>query len=540
MALKWPKWLGGSDPEPEAPQPTTNPHIHALTSPTFETHVGIIDIEEASKRSAKYKGPQNLSMAWDDAYTGVSSTQVRDGLLTERDKKDTYYKAYIGNPWVRACVQAIAKRFTSGKWEIEEIEQGKGSQANYDKLNKLLLFVNDDEDFKQLLRSIAEDLGIFGEAFIEIVYGPDGLPAQLHKIDCVSMSVKFDKHGMVTQYMQDLDKASDTVTFEPQQIIRWWFPDPRASKKALSPIECMKDSVYLYQSMITWGEKFFKQGGRPGFSIEMGPDSQIDDANRYIKFFKENYLGLNNAHVPPVAYAGAKLVEFGKGSVELDFLQSLAWARDEILAGYNVPLSVTGIQETAHLGGGSGESANKLFIYNVVKPIEELILEKFNYRLVQKAMSITDYKISVSHADYRDSDLIAKINDMKVRNGTRLINEVRQEEGRLPYDVGGDIAVIVTSREVTPVERLASLSVEQGEAVQLANEMQRAQIEKVKQQSTASQVQHDDASSSQDDITQPPGSAVKQELPKESEEEDEEEILREEELPQPELEEVTP
>jgi HK97 family phage portal protein len=486
MAIKWP-WKRAPEPEPplqEEASFTTNPHIRALSSPTFETHTAIIDIEEASKRSAKYKGPQNLSMAWDDAYTGVSSTQVRDGLLTERDKKDTYYKAYIGNPWVRACVQAIAKRFTSGKWEIEEVEQGKGNQKNYDRLNQLLLFVNDDEDFKQLLRSIAEDLGIFGEAFIEIVNGPDGMPAQLHKIDCVSMSVKFDKHGMVVQYTQDLDKASDTVTFEPDQIIRWWFPDPRASKKALSPIECMKDSVYLYQSMITWGEKFFKQGGRPGFSIEMGPDSQIDDANRYIKFFKENYLGINNAHVPPVAYAGAKLVEFGKGSVELDFLQSLAWARDEILAGYNVPLSVTGIQETAHLGGGSGESANKLFIYNVVKPIEELILEKFNYRVVQKAMNIHDYRVSVSHADYRDDSSIATINDMKVRNGTRLIDEVRQEEGRMPYPLGGDLPVIVTSREVVPIERLADLAEEQREAAQLANEMQKAQIEKLRQPSS--------------------------------------------------------
>lgn len=482
MAIRWPKWFSSPEPEPlQEAQPTTNPHIRALSSPTFEAHTTIIDLEEASKRSAKYKGPQNLSMAWDDSFVGVSSTQVRDGLLTERDKKDTYYKAYIGNPWVRACVQAIAKRFTSGKWEIEEVEQGKGNQANYDRLNQLLLFVNDDEDFKQLLRAIAEDLGIFGEAFIEIVYGSDGMPMQLHKIDCVSMSVKFDKHGMVTQYTQDLDKSTDTVTFEPNQIIRWWFSDPRASKKALSPIECMKDSVYLYQSMITWGEKFFKQGGRPGFSIEMGPDSQIDDANRYIKFFRENYLGINNAHVPPVVYAGAKLVEFGKGSVELDFLQSLAWARDEILAGYNVPLSVTGIQEAAHLGGGTGESANKLFIYNVVKPIEELILEKFNYRIVQKAMGIAEYRVSVSHADYRDSDLIAKINDMKVRNGTRLIDEVRQEEGRMPYPVGGDVAVIVTSREVTPIERLASLADEQTQTAQLSIETQKAQIEKLKQ-----------------------------------------------------------
>lgn len=482
MALKWPKWLGGPEPEPplqEAPQPTTNPHIRALSSPTFETHRTVIDIEEASKRSAKYKGPQNLSMAWDDAYTGVSSTQVRDGLLTERDKKDTYYKAYVGNPWVRACVQAIAKRFTSGKWEIEEIEQGKGNQENYDRLNNLLLFVNDDEDFKQLLRSIAEDLGIFGEAFIEIVNGPDGQPAQLHKIDCVSMSTKFDKHGMVVQYVQDLDKSSDTVNFEPQQIIRWWFPDPRASKKALSPVECMKDSVYLYQSMITWGEKFFKQGGRPGFSIEMGPDSQIDDANRYIKFFRENYMGIQNAHVPPVVYAGAKLVEFGKGSVELDFLQSLAWARDEILAGYNVPLSVTGIQETAHLGGGTGDSANKIFVLNTVKPIEEMILEKFNFRIVQKAMGITDYFVSVQHGDYRTDEAITAASDKQIRNGSLTVNEARSERGRPPVE-GGDDAVIVASRDIVPVARLQSLSDEQEQQAQLGIEAQKVQIDKLK------------------------------------------------------------
>jgi len=491
MALRWPKWLVGTEDPPQTKDehpdlfpvempPTTNPNLRAITSETYERHVGVIDLEEASKRSVKYKGPQNLSMAWDDSYTGVSSVQTREGLMTERDKKDTYYKAYIGNPWVRACVQAIAKRFTSGKWEIEEIEQGKGNEANRDRLKQLLLFVNPDEDFKQLLRSIAEDLGIYGEAFIEIVYGPDGLPAQLHKIDCVSMSVQYDRHGMVTRYSQSLEKSNDTVEFEPDQIIRWWLPDPRASKKALSPIECMKDSVYLYQSMITWGEKFFKQGARPTFSIEMGPDSQIDDANRYIKFFKENYMGIQNAHVPPVTYSGAKLNEFGKGSVELDFLKSLAWARDEILAGYNVPLSVTGIQETAHLGGGSGESANKLFIYNVVKPIEELILEKFNYRIVQRAFSIYDYIVTVMHADYRDDKDIADVNDKKIRNGSRLIDEVRQEEGKAPYPQGGDVAVIVTSREVTPIERLADLADEQRQTAQLSIETQKAQVEKLK------------------------------------------------------------
>lgn len=456
------------------------------TTETFEKTRKIIDIEEAATKgigkkikSKQGKGPQNLSTAWDDASNGVPGTVLRDGLLSERDKKDTYYKAYIGNPWVRACVQAIAKRFTSGKWEIEPVLQGQGNKNNYEKIKKLLLHVNEEEDFKQLLRSIAEDLGIYGESFIEIVSDASGMPVELYKVDCQTMSVEYDRHGRVVKYSQELDKNNDIVEFEPDQIIRWWLPDPRANKKALSPIECMKDSVFLYQSMITWGEKFFKQGAQPSFSIEMGPDSQLDEAQRYITFFRENYLGIQNAHVPPVTYGGAKLSVFNKGSVEIDFLKSLSWARDEILAGYNVPLDVTGIQETAHLGAGSGESSNKLFIYNVVKPIEEIILEKLNYRIVQKKFGIYDWVVTVQHADYRDDEVISKIHDMQIRNGSMTINESRQEKGRMPV-LGGDEAIIANGKEIIPVQRFDDMAEEQQQAAQLDIQSKEATIQSIK------------------------------------------------------------
>lgn len=477
MAIKMPSWpFKWTQASRQRDVQTRDIDRKALTSETYQAHTSIIPIEEAARRSAKARGPQNLSKAWDDDYVGMpGGFRTRDGgTLSERDQKDTYYQAYINNPWVRACVQAIAKRFTSGKWGLEEVEQGKGSQENYDRLMQLFNYVNDDQDFKQLLRSIAEDLSIFGESFVEIVYGSDGLPAQLHKIDCVTMSTQFDKHGMVTRYVQNLDKTTETQFFEPDQIIRWWLPDPRAGKKALSPIECMKDSVFLYNSMITFGEKFFKQGGKPVFSIEMGEDSNVDDAQRYIKFFRENYMGIQNAHVPPVFYGGSRLVEFGKGSVELDFLQSLAWCRDEVLAGYNVPLNVLGIQESAHLGGGTGESSNKIFVYNTVKPIEEAILETLNYRIAKRAFNIYDWIVTVSHADYRDDEQIAKISDMKIRNGSRLIDEIRREEGRAAYPKGGSTAFVVAGKDIMPVERLDELADEQRQQAHLS--LQGAQL----------------------------------------------------------------
>src|SRR5882672_8689387 len=197
-----------------------------------------IDISEASfrRRMAKKQqgasnGPQSLSMAWDDNSLGVNSTQTREGLLDERERKDTYYKVFIGNQVVSGCCNVIAKRITSGGWECveEERHKGKGDPTNKEKIESLLRFENLEEDFQQFLRSIAVDILVFGEAYCELVWNA-GVVVGLYVIDAISMTTVFDQHGTVIKYIQRMEKSTQTIDFEPEQIIRWWLPDPRAKK----------------------------------------------------------------------------------------------------------------------------------------------------------------------------------------------------------------------------------------------------------------------------------------------------------------------
>jgi hypothetical protein len=231
--------------------------------------------------------------------------------------------------------------------------------------------------------------------------------------------------------------------------------------------------------MLAWSVKFFKQGAKPSFSVEMGPDSNIDDAQRFIKFFKENYTGANNAHVPPVMYNGSKIVEFGHGSIDVDFMQGLTMMRTEILAGYGVPPALVGVIESGNIGGGSGEDQEKSFQYNTVDPVKSMILEKLNYRIL-RAFDITDYVISVHSADYRNDLDIVKIQDTQIRNGSQTINEARQERGRSPIE-GGDEAVFAVAREIIPVSRLSSLADEQAESAKLDLGMKQTQSDNLKQ-----------------------------------------------------------
>lgn len=424
-----------------------------------------------------------FSLAWDETEAmGITADMRRSGpgMLSDQDRKDTLYQAYLNSVWISACVDVIAKRITSGGMVIELTEKGTENQTEYDALHEFLHYINEDEDFLQLIRSIATDILIYGEAYMEIVR-KGGKPYSLHKIDCSTMNYKLDKHGNVIQYIQNMSHSTETVTFEPDEVIRWWLPDPKANKKALSPIERILGSVDADAHMADWARSFFRKGARPNFWIKYA--GKKEDASRFVVWLRENYTGQANAHVPLVLYDEAELHEIGKGAVDMDFTKGRGMMRQEILAGYQVPPAIVAQIESGNIGGGTGESQDKSFQFNACDPIRSLIFEKFNYRLIggSKGFGIKNYQVNTRYADFRSDDSVATIQDKRIRNGSNTVNEVRAEMGKNPVD-GGDEAVIVASRDIVPVARLEQLTDEQAQQSQTAIQQAQAQLEMTKVQ----------------------------------------------------------
>src|SRR5260221_416894 len=428
-------------------------------------------VEAGSKRTGGGKSPtppskggkvnRSLSMAWDENEAlGIPSAARRQGLMSDYDRKDTLYKAYLNNVWISSAIDVIAKRITSGGYAIEEVKKGEGIQAEHDAIEQLILFVNDDEDFLQLVRATITDLLIFGEAYWEVLYKA-GKPCQLVKIDCLTMSYRLAKNGQITGYEQTMEHSQETIKFEPEEVIRWWLPDPRASKKALSPIERIMGPVDADTKMTDWTRTSFKKGARPPFWVKLGEDSDEETANRFIVWFREKYTGALNAHVPPVMYNGAELKEFSKGSVDVDFSGGRKMNREEVLAGYLVPPATVGIIESGNIGGGTGESQDKSLQFNACDPIKQLFFEKFNYRIVQLGFKARSYRVTSRYADYRSDTEISQNQDRRIRNASETINEVREENGKIAYKQGGDTPIFAVSREVLPLERLDEMAEEQ-------------------------------------------------------------------------------
>src|SRR5438128_184431 len=121
-------------------QRTTN---KAQVTTTRET-IPILSLDEVREKATSKGSNANrsLSQAWDESEAlGIPSSARRDGLLSDYDRKDTLYKAYLNNVWISSSSEVIAKRITSGGFAIEEKEQGKGIESEQAALSDLLLYV---------------------------------------------------------------------------------------------------------------------------------------------------------------------------------------------------------------------------------------------------------------------------------------------------------------------------------------------------------------------------------------------------------------
>jgi HK97 family phage portal protein len=421
-------------------------------------------ITRTARADRARNGMRSISQAWDDTEAlGITADMRRSGpgMLSDQDRKETLYKAYLNSVWISACVDVISKRITSGGYTIEYCGANEQptpeEEAQKEQLQSFLEYTNEDEDFLQLVRAIVTDILVYGECFVEVVK-QNGVPHSLHKIDCITMNYQLDKHGNIVKYIQNMYHSTETIEFAPEEVIRFWLPSPFASKIALSPIERIMGSIDADVHMADWVRSFFRRGARPNFWIKFpGPK---EEADRFVAWLRENYTGMANAHVPLVLYDEAELYEIGKGSVDVDFLKGRELMCKEILAGYQVPPALVGLIESGNIGGGTGESQEKSFLRNACDPVRAMVMGQINYRITQQGFNCTCWKIGTRYADYRDDTVVSEIQDRRIRNGSMSINEVRRDMNRPPVD-GGDINVVVTSRDVQPLDRLPQLSDEQ-------------------------------------------------------------------------------
>ena len=379
-------------------------------------------------------------------------------------------QAYLACPWSSTSVDAIARTSTAGGCMVVPISSVTSGERHPDpppeveKIQHLLAYVNPQEDIRQMMRGVITDLMIYGDSFTEVVYVA-GEPVALYPLDPITITIESDEHGSVTGYKQT-SETNRKASFEPHEVIHVKFDTPGNSLYGVSPTQ------KTILSITTWlfAKALVKDTMKRGDPIRAHVDWPMALSENERKKLQQQYsirnLGARNIGNLFETKGGAIVHEMGVNQID-KWQNILQQSRDEILSGYGVPPSKVGVIEAGNLGGGTGTAQDKTFRVNTCGPIQEIVLEKFTFTLLNQCFGITDWAIRFGVVDWRDDEVIEVIRDQRIRNGTWTLNKARADVGEPPVN-GGDDAILVDRQNMVLWDDLNDLSKANLAAVQAA------------------------------------------------------------------------
>ena len=369
-------------------------------------------------------------------------------------------QAYLSCTWVSACVDVIARTCTAGGLEVMYDTTIDGdahipeAPPEVVKVRELVKYVNPHDDIRQLMRSVITDLLVFGDAFIEVVWVMNE-PAALYPLDPTTMAVIADEHGRVKGYYQKT-QTNREARFKPREVIHIKFDSPGDTLYGVSPTQ--KNILAITSWLFT--AALIKETMKRGDPLRAHVDWPIALPEAEMRRLQQQYaarnLGAKNIGNLFETKGGAMVNEMGTNQIN-NWLNTLQQRRDEILSGFGVPPSKVGVIEAGNLGGGTGTQQDKTFRVNTCGPIQEMVLEKLTFALLVQGYGVTDWVFKFGIVDWRDDEVIEKIRDMRIRNGTWTLNRGRADIGE-PATPGGDDPILVDRQNMVLWSDLADLS----------------------------------------------------------------------------------
>jgi HK97 family phage portal protein len=408
--------------------------------------------------------PERAGFVYGIPRGGLNEINAGIGASTQTDRRSSLqqlYESFLACPWAWACVQAIARTITAGGLFMDwDSDTGEGDQEAPDKpepvlaAERLIKYTNARQNIRQLMRNVVIDLLVFGDAYIEITWWA-GTPVALYNLDVPTTTPVTDEHGNVTAYKQVTDQGQ-TADFKPEDVIHISLDAPRSGVFGVSPTQAALLPITSWLFAAATQKEMFRKGLPATVHADFPAGVPKGDQETWVAQVMARNVGPRNIGRPWVTKGGATLKELQAGKVA-DTITALSQKRDEIIASYGVPPAKVSIIESGNLGGGTGEEQDITYKVDVCGPIAELVLEAFNFQVIQGGFGVQDWQARFRDVDYRSSKVRDDIRDQRVRNGTWTINKARADIGEPPVE-GGNDPVIIDRQNLVLVKDLAAMS----------------------------------------------------------------------------------
>lgn len=312
-----------------------------------------------------------------------SGDAVRD-LFGKKLGFDIFYETYRTQSDVTACIREWRDNVGLGgyKWVVPDDNE---AEVKVDVVKRLDGILNKGTRWRATVDRVVRDLGVTGNAYLEIVRGRDTAKTvnSLSPLDPRTMSIVSDVHGNILKYIQRV--SGGMVEFQPEDIIHFKLDsDPAHELFGLSPLEPVIWEAKTDLSAMMANYYFFENDAQPAVQYILDNDNftkeQLEEAAAYIE---SEFKGVKNRNRAAVMAGVKEIKTISVSQKDMQFLEGRKFTTEKICAAFGTPKFLLGYTESVN--NNNGVELKSDFYQSTIQPIEENIAEVITQTLVVQA-----------------------------------------------------------------------------------------------------------------------------------------------------------
>lgn len=329
--------------------------------------------------------------------TGDFEREPFDNKLGARIDVDALYTIWRNNTDVYSCVRKIRQTACLGGVfyfdPSDDTEETPASDIDKNTvLDVMSYYYGDPRKFKN---EVYKHQLISGNTYIEKVRNLGGNPVGLRVLDSRTMSIVYNKQGIVLAYIQGADDFftgvghEDVVLFEPDDIIHWKLEiDPDNEAFGFSWLEAAIWEARTDLAAMVSNYRLQMNDSTPATQYQLNDELSEEDEAAVVEKLRKYFKGPKNRG-RSLAMKGIKEIKTVRLSPqELEFLQGRKFSTEKICSASGVPKVLIGYTEGVNYTNHEGQMQD--FYDTTVIDYDLSYTELMNNDIIEQFLALSE------------------------------------------------------------------------------------------------------------------------------------------------------
>lgn len=304
--------------------------------------------------------------------------------FTDWDGKKAIREGHKLSTVVYACNKLRSECLASLPWYVETIAaDGEWGRAAGHPLETLLEYPNEFQSRQTIFQTIALQLDLVGNALMTKIMVTDlrsggKVPSELWLIDPTNVRPIPNTNGISAYRYYDGQQQD----IPGEGVIHFQFPDPATPYWGCAPLRSASRSVDTSTEAVRWNMNSLQNRAMPELMFTTEERLDQDTYETLMDRISQAYSSPDNARLPVVTGAGLTAEVINWKPIEMDFVNSLHFYREDVCMVYGVPLPMIQVMRDATLANVAGMEVG--FWRNTMIPFADLVKATLNRGLIPR------------------------------------------------------------------------------------------------------------------------------------------------------------